>query len=623
VAEWKPYQIAAAGEIAALAEGAAALADTVKSTLTLANVAMEVVKLLAQLQSINPLLIALDALADEILKQLADLKEAGYYYLFVDPYFIKNVNPEPAFTYGFEQSRNEGGDRVWMTRLVDDQGNLSEEFETTDTPTEAQIKAKNWARPKLSTPRKLIPGGYNPKSFSVDPLALISPYPKFSTKQVISEFTKAFDDEGDVPRYKSLGSAPKKGTIVYDKEGEPYSGWDKTKDFGVQLYDIGSAQEDGSTIKDYVAARKAVNNRISSGKPNIGGNTEFEGTGSAAIAIIIAAPSFDIFTDTFNQFSQMFSDIPEFAAATGQSLLDSFSAILAPDNIVIKLTQVDTDYKIFATGDIIGGKIYGGLAEVKEVDDASIVPTTMVAQKEMRLTDDARNVIRYVETVSVNPERADGTTRWVDMELTAAPIRSADGINPFLPGDEVFEMEVRGETGEGLPNYVEVGKDTTELPRDRRIYPKTGKVGMEKLAELPDSTPPDFGGIQIKDLIPGWGEFFQILENFVKQLKGMISDSAAFIQDIIDMIKDIEKFLGELVATIEGFLEFFEVTLPSTGIYALRIPNQNGGNEGLKSLISGSSGLPDLAYAAGILFVGTEVGGINPIDLLAKILQLD
>ena len=67
MAEWKPYQLASAGEIAALAEGASALAETVKETLTLANVAMEVVKLLAQLQSINPLLIALEALADEVL----------------------------------------------------------------------------------------------------------------------------------------------------------------------------------------------------------------------------------------------------------------------------------------------------------------------------------------------------------------------------------------------------------------------------------------------------------------------------------------------------------------------------------------------------------------------------
>ena len=110
-AKWKPYQIAAAGEIQNLADSAQSLATTVKETLTLANLGMEAVKLLAQLQSINPLLIALDALAEEILKQIANLKEAGYYYLYVDPYYEKNVTAEPAFTYGFEQLRDEGGNR--------------------------------------------------------------------------------------------------------------------------------------------------------------------------------------------------------------------------------------------------------------------------------------------------------------------------------------------------------------------------------------------------------------------------------------------------------------------------------------------------------------------------------
>ena len=85
-AKWKSYQIASAGDIATLADTAKSLADTVKSTLTLANVGMEAVKLLAQLQTINPLLIALDALAEEILKEIANLKEAGYYYLYVDPF---------------------------------------------------------------------------------------------------------------------------------------------------------------------------------------------------------------------------------------------------------------------------------------------------------------------------------------------------------------------------------------------------------------------------------------------------------------------------------------------------------------------------------------------------------
>ena len=109
-AEWKPHQIAKAGDIGAMAEAAKSLAETVKSTLSLASAAMEIVKLLAMLQSINPLLMALEALADEVLKQIQDLKEAGFWYLYVDPYFIKNVNPMPAFTYGFEQLRNPAGD---------------------------------------------------------------------------------------------------------------------------------------------------------------------------------------------------------------------------------------------------------------------------------------------------------------------------------------------------------------------------------------------------------------------------------------------------------------------------------------------------------------------------------
>ena len=124
-------------------------------------------------------------------------------------------------------------------------------------------------------------------------------------------------------------------------------------------------------------------------------------------------------------------------------------------------------------------------------------------------------------------------------------------------------------------------------------------------------------------------KFFQILEIFVKQLKGMISDSVAFIQDLIDMIKGIEKFLEELIAAILEFLEFFQITLPSTGVYALYIQNQPEGNQGIVNAIKNAQGVPDLDYAAGVLFVGVEREKLvaagsskNPIDLLALVLGL-
>ena len=103
----------------------------------------------------------------------------------------------------------------------------------------------------------------------------------------------------------------------------------------------------------------------------------------------------------------------------------------------------------------------------------------------------------------------------------------------------------------------------------------------------------------------------------------MISDSVSFIQDLIDMIKSIEAFLDELIKIITDFLAFFEKQLPSTGCYALYIENAQGGTDQIKSQIAGAkSSLPDLGYAAGVMFVGLEVGGINPIELLATVLGL-
>ena len=628
-AEWKPHQIAKAGDIASLAAAASALAETVKSTLALASAGMEVVKLLATLQNINPLLIALEALADEVLKQIRDLKEAGYWYLFVDPYYKPNVSPKQKYNYGFEQLRNKAGKLIWSQK--DKNGIWTD---STDLPTLAQIN-EGIAKPHYASPRKLIPGGYDGNNPLLDPLRSTeeggaSKFPQFSVKEVINEFVKAFDDEGDVPRYKLEGevsAAPKAGEIVYDVDGNAYTGWDPDKDFGLELFNLGKDSEDGSIIKNYVAARKALNSKQSIGKPNILGNTEFDG-GSGAIAIIIAATDFQEFADVFNKFSQMFSDIPEFAPTTGQNLLDSLTAIITPNPVTVKLTQVDTQFQSFIVGDIIGGKIYNSIGEITEIVEGSVAPTSMIGRKAVWKTDDEGERIPVMESFNMNE-----IERWIDMEVIVNPIRNLDGLNPWITGDMVVEMEKRGTSGstgdDVFPNYVFKGGDTTELPKELRIYPKVGLVAMEKLMILPDSTPPDFGGIQIKDIVPGWGEFFQILENFVLQLKGMISDSGAFIQDMIDMIKQVEAFLEYLIKLIDEFLKFFQITLPSTGVYALYIPNQSGGNEGIKSELSSAEGIPDLGYAAGLLFVGTEGdkliaggGSKNPIDLLALVLGL-
>ena len=103
----------------------------------------------------------------------------------------------------------------------------------------------------------------------------------------------------------------------------------------------------------------------------------------------------------------------------------------------------------------------------------------------------------------------------------------------------------------------------------------------------------------------------------------MISDSVQFIQDLIDTIKAVEEFLERLIKIITDFLKFFEKQLPATGCYALYIENVQGGTEEIKQSINAAQGsLPNLGYAAGVMFVGMEVGGVNPIELLATVLGL-
>ena len=127
---------------------------------------------------------------------------------------------------------------------------------------------------------------------------------------------------------------------------------------------------------------------------------------------------------------------------------DSFLEILTPNDIVIKLTQVDTNYGTFAEGDVIGGEKYGGLAEISSINTGSIIPTTMTAMKEIRVSDDEQNVFRYMSEVNINSNE-----RWIDMEVTAKPIRSVDGLNPFIAGDDVYEMEIRGKGSTKTRNY--------------------------------------------------------------------------------------------------------------------------------------------------------------------------
>ena len=646
-AEWKPQQLAKAGDIAKLADAATTLAETVKSALSLSRNGMTVVKLLAALQNINPLLAALQEVADEVLKQINDLKNAGYFYLYIDPYFKGNVTPKASFDLGLEQERDEGGLRYWEKKNA-----TGAWVKTTDVPNRGALDNGD-ARPVYVNSRRLIPGGYNWFDPIPDPLENQSKYPRFTTQDVIYEFVKAFDDEGDIPRFKKnqkISLLPKKGDTVYDVDGQPLEGeWDPEKEYGLELFNIGLTHPnvESGLIKDYKASRKPLNTRETPGRPNFKGN---DTTGVGAIAIIIGAPNFDKFSSVFNEFSKMFSDIPELTpGVTGQSLLNTLKNIIEPPAKKLQLVEHDLKFGEFAAGDIIGGRDYHTLGEIVSVNTESITTSEMKGKKTLTPVDDLGEpvkkddgtIIKVEEIIDANPTTDEYPKgRWVNLEIEVKPIGGQPASEVWVSGDMVMNMEERGKTGNSAAtseatgkdyysNYSFIGVHTKNYPKSERIYPKVAFVQKETLEALPDAVQPDFAGILIDDIVPGWGEFFQELENFVHQVKGYITGASEFIQEMIDMILEIEAYLQHLIDLIDKFLEFFKITLPSEGVYALYLPNQMDGNEGLKKELKSATGVPDLNYCSGVLFVGVEGlapiaggGSKNPIDLLALILGL-
>jgi hypothetical protein len=638
---WKKWTIADAGTIKDIAETAKELAENISTTSELATTAMKVVKVISELQSANPFLKALELLADETIAAIQDLKNAGFYYLYVDPYYKKNVAPKSVDTFGFEQLRDTSGRELfWNPNHADPES-------TTIHKDGVPPSKQPLYEAKIAMPRKLVAGGWNPYFRTwgePDPFLKITPFPQYSATEVLKTMAEAFTDEGDVPRYKTnQGNGVAKGQIVYDEDGTSFSGWDpKEMEYPLALFDMGKdGGQEGDHKTDFLknggwrSERVPLNTMLWSGKPNIKGSS-LDGTGSSAIVMIIAAPSYKVFVESFFAFAKLFEEIPEFMEASYDNILGAYNTWADPEPQILNLTMCDSKYGLFAVGDVIRGINYGGLGKITEIissEDSSMVSTALYT-----ITDDVGGTQRrYLEkNMNVNG-------RYQDMviELKPIPTKEAKGVESFTPQDSIREQEIRGYEGKGdekRPNYMTKGADTFQLKgsdaqfgtqserkvgqNNLRRYPKYGTVSMQKLAKPIEAVPPNFSSLQIGQIFPVWSEFFEYIEGFVTSIKGYTATAGKFIQDIIDTLEGMIHDLEQMIKTIEKFLKFFEVDLSAAGIYALHIESQNEGTDGLARLLTTSSGLPsNLGYAAGILFCGVEIGGLNAIDKLAPLLM--
>ena len=147
--------------------------------------------------------------------------------------------------------------------------------------------------------------------------------------------------------------------------------------------------------------------------------------------------------------------------------------------------------------------------------------------------------------------------------------------------------------------------DVTET-HSNGVITKNFKIGTIFSPQLKKAPPPNFKAAKLEDIISEFGDFFTFLNIFAGMIREMAGDSSEAIKKMIVFLEEKIKELDELNKTLQRILKLFSVGLPQGGVYVLTIPNTVGGNELIKSALKGSKGKPtdDLDFCVGYLIVG-------------------
>ena len=127
-----------------------------------------------------------------------------------------------------------------------------------------------------------------------------------------------------------------------------------------------------------------------------------------------------------------------------------------------------------------------------------------------------------------------------------------------------------------------------DYPVKNRII---GKV-FEPAGKPQDAPPPNFTSVKMEDLIGDFDAFFSAISGLTESMRQIGADMTKKIDEIIEYLDAKIEELEEINNALQKILKIFAEGLPATGIYALNIPVNVGGNEYLKSSLQGAADRP-------------------------------
>lgn len=650
MARWDSFTIGENQVLNQLANSADLAINNVNFGLDVIKQAAEVAKVFLG-GAVAPHLVLLLKALEELEVILNDYKQLGWHMLIIDP---SDPNYGASFRsanlqFGFEILRDESGLPIFNDSVVANPNSFFDgqrsvvniEYRKSLDLNDLSVlykdrmgRFKTDAKftppiPKTST-TKIVQGGYNPSTWNGTRKSK-SLIPLLPATETIQLMVDAFNDEGDIPKYE-IGNKTKnwadkggpytrtgatfQGVVKDSLTGEYIQNYDPWALYNQPLYYLPLENSDGTVLT--LEEREPITTLLKFGKPNAEGS-EY-GSNISALALIIATVDPEDFLNAVKAL------VPFFTGGKLGVILDkivkAYEELLTPKTIKMTV-ETNTKYGAFSVNDIIKGDKSGTVGRIDKITKTE--PSVRTKTDYVAIQNDFGEVVD-IQKIETNTN-VEGLWQNQYVEYTPLDVTSVR----FLPSELIFQAEaVNTVDFLGTPDieYVVKGeKDKgsvqakTEATLSSIPLPKYGiSRGVDAIA--PESVLPDFEGFSVSQ-IPGWTDFIDTLIEFVNGLKGIVEDSLAFIQALIDAIDDLIEFFQELAAAIIKFLELFKISLPASGIYALPITT-NQGVSAVQSALQSSDNAPssDLKYSAGILFVGSAVGGNDPLVFFGELLGL-
>jgi hypothetical protein len=581
--KWEQFTIGQNSTIQDIVSAAAKASDLLNTNVTLAKTGLQLAQAFL-LGVLNPKIILLNAIADQIDAFLKDFLGTGFYLLQVVPSGketaatdefgerIKLVLTSEQVNESYTAAKAEGTQEAFLTWT-------SEVLGEGDFAQTGATKSQYLISVGKSQPSELRTENANDNSVATKDSTF--GFYKMTPSQVVSQIIGAMDDPLDERRPQFSSSADVSAVVII-----------------VGFQSIGDPKE---MLASFTSALNAL-------VAFFGGENGMATKGFQKLGNLLGAAAGQVEDPTKNNVTLNVKNI---------------SGVRGTVEDGIELLKQEIDYntpKVFELNDFVigprkwfGANAMGYVSNV--VSTTSDDPMAPYSSQVLTITGAGESDFLSFSNVANGAKLQKvhwyvNQRSWIDQN-TGKPVKGAD-FNDFKYLQELTNEEatkavtkVKREGGNTLLTKVEE-VDVTETYSGHIV--KTSVIGTVVSPQKKKAPPPNFSTFKLEDLLGGFSTFFSAINTLSDTLRNMAGDSATALDDIIEFLDSKITELDEINTALQSILKIFTDGLPDAGVYTLVIDGATGGNDAIKSAIQGASDRPPdtLDMSMGFMLMGDK-----------------